>query len=294
MICCLLLSGGFSKRFRENTQGVSDKALYRINNKPMLLHVYEKLREICDPGNIIVSVRNLEQIKNYTRYIHEKITYAIDEVEGKGPLVALYSSLKYCREDYVVTIPNDTPFISINLLRDLINIVLKNKYDIISPMLPNTYIETLIMSARKDTLSIALELLVNRFRRSKVSDLHRGLPIVYLYNVERHGFVSKELINVNREHDLFQHREPSKLVDEDIAIDREFSLTDVEYRNIEKLVKSIWVGLLEHNFCSEFLYYMRKKSYYLAMQVLKDQMTSKKNYLEIKDLLETILWEIDK
>ncbi|MGC9148381.1 MAG: molybdenum cofactor guanylyltransferase [Sulfolobales archaeon] len=289
MICCILLSGGFSKRFRENSQGVSDKALYRINGEPMILHTYNRLREFCGPENIILSIRNEEQIKSYTAYIHEEIIYALDEVEGGGPLIALYSSLKYCKGKYVLVLPNDTPFISIDILRELIQVVSQD-YDIASPMLPNSYVESLVIIAQKDILINTLRLLVKRYSRRKASDLHRSLPRVYLFNIEKHGYSYKELVNVNREHDLFRHRLPTNLIDDDIVLDREFSLLDVKSYNLAKLDTSLWMGLLNKDFCGEYLYYMRKKIYYLAMQVIKDLLLDKKQYSESVDLMEQLFW----
>jgi molybdopterin-guanine dinucleotide biosynthesis protein A len=283
MFCCILLSGGFSKRFRENSQGVTDKALYKIDGEPMILRVYNKLREFCGPENMILSVRNEKQIKEYSAYIHENIFYALDEIEGGGPLIALYSALKHCRSKYVLALPNDMPFISTNLLRDLINVVSRDNYDIASPMLSNSYVESLVVSAQKNILVDTLRLLVEKYNRKKASDLHRSLPRVYFLNIEKHGYSYKELININRENDLFESKPPTKLVDNDITLNREFSLMDIENFNLTKLDTSLWIGLLGKDFCKEYLYYMRKKIYYLAMQVIKDLLNEKKQYSEIID-----------
>ena len=290
MLCCILLSGGFSKRFRENSQSVSDKALYKIDGKPMILHVYNKLREFCEPENIILSVRNEKQIRDYNTYIHENIIYALDEIEGAGPLIALYSSLKHCKGEYVLVLPNDMPFISINLLGDLIYVISRDNYDIASPMLSNSYVESLVVSAQKNILVDTLRLLVEKYNRKKASDLHRSLPRVYFLNIEKHGYSYEELININRENDLFKSKLPTKLVDDDITLSREFSLMDIENFNLTKLGTSLWIGLLSKDFCEEYLYYMRKKIYYLAMQVIKDLLSEKKQYSEIINSIEQFFW----
>lgn len=292
MICCAILSGGYSKRFRDNSQRVDDKALYKIDDKPMILHIYEKLLDLCgSSGEIIISLRS-DQLNKYrsTLFIDEKVTFAIDLDDGRGPLVGIYSALRHCPYNDILIVPNDAPFIPTDLLRELLG-RLGEGYHIVSPMLENSYIESLVSALNKEIVYPILEILVKKYNRSRMTDLYRGTPNIYLYNTRRHGFDYRYLINVNTEKDLVNPQKPRVLIEEDISITREFSITDIHLGSLEKLRKSIWYTLFTKSICEEYLYYIRKKIYYLALQILRENNILSDKDRETEIFLEELFWE---
>lgn len=290
-ICCIILSGGLSRRFRESMGIEIDKAFYMLEGKPMIYHVYEKMLSLCDTKDIIISLRDYETVKLYREKIPEA-QYSVDIIGGSGPLIGLYSSLASCRGEIVISAPNDMPYISSGLLRDLVDIVDRERSDVASPMLSNTVVENLIIASKRDPLKRFLKLLIS-MKRSKAIDIIRGMPNIYLFNIQEHGYDDKTLANINTIRDLQKPRKPRKLVSSDISIERSFDLYDIENRILEKLKRSIWHTIFKQDPCDEYTYYLEKKSYYIAFQVFLDPTIRGLENIRtmIKTALKELFWE---
>lgn len=291
MVCCIVLSGGLSKRFRENSQGVRDKALYKIGSLAMLEHVLEKTETICGDRDTVVSVRDRSQALFYKKtFSGRDLLYVEDLYRPGGPLAGLYSSLRYCRSDTVLVLPNDTPFVSTGLLRDIVRLAQRG-YHIVSPVLPNTVVEYLVAASDRSVLERYLRILVERFGRTRASDLHRGAATLYLLNTERHGYSYRELLNINTERDLFSERIPRRVIDSDIVLERPYSLEDIERGLVERLDSSLWTTLATGDYCRELELYIEKKMFYTVLQVLREDPGAWRLVREAWDLIEELLWE---
>jgi molybdopterin-guanine dinucleotide biosynthesis protein A len=103
----IVLCGGGGKRF----QG-ADKPLMRLNGRPMLEHVLERLApQVAD---IILSAnRNLD---DYARYGHPVVP---DQASDRGPLAGLVSTLPITDSELLFLCPGDAPLLASDLVERL-------------------------------------------------------------------------------------------------------------------------------------------------------------------------------
>jgi len=267
LICGIILSGGLSRRFQKPGEPWTDKALYSIYGKLMIEHLIDKLSSISP--NIIVAAGSSDRVKLYSSIVRtSNIVYSTDDEMLVGPLSGLYSSLKLCTNSIFIALPNDTPYIPLKLLEEMIELV--ESYDIVSPILPNGLIETTIVAGKVDTARWILEYLRGR-GRSKVADLHRGAPRIYLINVKSRGFKPEEFKNINRREDIEAKISdyPEGPLEDDVEIKREFNVRDVNEKN-RSIIGSLWGTLLLGGYLEEFKLYTTRGAYMLAAYTLED------------------------
>ncbi len=154
----VVLAGGKSSRFGSN------KAKAFWNGRTILEEIISRVHKVSD--NIAVSIGRKD---NYPEVKLEKI---VDLEPGLGPLGGLYSCLKKVRENRVMLIACDMPFVDPNFIDFLLKI--KSYAPIIVPFVNKKY-EPLHAIYHKSLLPIISELL--KQRRLKMSHLFELVPI---------------------------------------------------------------------------------------------------------------------
>ncbi len=101
-----ILAGGKSSRMGEN------KALIKIDNKPIIQHVFEALQEITDD---IMIISNEPGIYNFLKFP----VYS-DVIPHKSPLAGLITALYHCENSHCFILACDMPFIAKELLRKMV------------------------------------------------------------------------------------------------------------------------------------------------------------------------------
>ena len=122
----VILAGGQAKRM-----GGKDKALIELQNRTLLSHVLEKISGYASPVGLNIN-------KNQEKFT--KFNYPIlkDKIEGYlGPLSGIFTAINWAKEineDWVLTLPCDTPYLPNDLIPRLIKLALDvdNKFDVIS------------------------------------------------------------------------------------------------------------------------------------------------------------------
>lgn len=139
---CIVLSGGKSKRMGQ------DKGSMIIQEKPMILHILERLNYKINDAVIVLN--DAKRIANYQSLLNQycegeikenfdySLNFVEDEVKEKGPLSGIMTGLKNIKTDYALVLPCDSPFISednINAMFDLLedNLNSNNDMDAIIP-----------------------------------------------------------------------------------------------------------------------------------------------------------------
>jgi molybdopterin-guanine dinucleotide biosynthesis protein A len=137
---CIVLSGGMSRRMGQ------DKGSMIIQEKPMILHILERLNYKINDAVIVLN--DSERIANYQSLLNqycdgdlsENFDYALkfaeDEIKGKGPVSGIMTGLKNIKTDYALVLPCDSPFISegfIETMFDLLEGNLSSNVDAIIP-----------------------------------------------------------------------------------------------------------------------------------------------------------------
>ena len=115
----LVLAGGKSQRMG------TDKAKLVFREKEMLLYSTEILSKFCK--TLYISTNDIKE----KQYLFPLLP---DYIKNIGPLGGIYSALRIMKDDYLIILPCDTPFVN----KELISLLIKNidiEYDILVPSL---------------------------------------------------------------------------------------------------------------------------------------------------------------
>ena len=129
----VILAGGFSRRFGQ------DKGLIDLAGKPLVLHVVDRVSEVVDETVVVVS--SSVQKKKIESLLGHKANVVVDKHGAQSPLVGALSGFESAKGECSLLLPCDTPFISMQIARFLLDICV-NKGAVI-PRWPNGYIEPL-------------------------------------------------------------------------------------------------------------------------------------------------------
>lgn len=103
----VIIAGGKSERFGE------PKSLALLNNKSLIEYSIELSKKIAKKQLIVFGSKN--HCKEFS------IPSISDIYEGCGPLGGIYTALNFVKAGWIATIPCDTPFLSINIFKRLLN-----------------------------------------------------------------------------------------------------------------------------------------------------------------------------
>ena len=119
LISAIILSGGLATRM----YGV-DKGLVTLQNMPLVQHVIKRLAPQVD--EILINAnRETAQYKTFGYPVLQ------DEISGfVGPLAGFSLGLKYCKHEYLLTVPCDSPNLPRNLAQRLMLNLLEHQADI--------------------------------------------------------------------------------------------------------------------------------------------------------------------
>ncbi len=97
-VTAVILAGGEGRRM-----GGIDKGLVELDGKPLIEHVIARLQP--QVSSLIISAnRNIE---HYQKYGYPVIT---DQINNQGPLGGILSALQQCKNDWLLTMPCDSPY----------------------------------------------------------------------------------------------------------------------------------------------------------------------------------------
>jgi molybdopterin-guanine dinucleotide biosynthesis protein A len=204
----IILAGGKGKRFQTSEDKWKDKALAVLNDKPLLVHAIENIKDSVE--EIIVAVeKNEGRIKQYQNILEKfhvqdvRIATDINVMNLSGPLIAILTGLKSTRADYCITIPADVPFLNRKVAEYMFDEI--NDSYVAVPMWPNGRLETLLMVLnRKITLQIAYVLC--QLGRTHPDDIIRGVQkTLFVSPLGKIKTFDPELcsfININKPEDL--------------------------------------------------------------------------------------------
>lgn len=106
----VILAGG-----RGTRMGGVDKGLVKLDGKPLIEHVLQRLQPQV-PHIIISANRNLDA---YARYGFELISDEAESIDA-GPLAGILSGLIHATTEYIVTVPCDAPRLPQDLVARLL------------------------------------------------------------------------------------------------------------------------------------------------------------------------------
>jgi len=175
----IILAGGTAERFG------CDKGLLELAEKPLVLHVFDRIKNQVD--EVIVVVGSNEQEKAYSKVFPSETKIQIDVEKSDCPLIGALTGLANANGTYSILLPCDTPFIS----KDVIELLFEASFNVDAtiPRWPNGYIEPLqAVYHTRSALSAAKEAVMKGKRRmqSMISLLHgvRYLSTIVLREID--------------------------------------------------------------------------------------------------------------
>lgn len=162
----VILAGGGSRRFN------GDKGLALLGGKPLVSYVVDAVQPIVH--EVLVVVSDGEQARAYEAALGGGVEVILDAYEGEGPLVGALTGLRAANWEYTLLLPCDTPFLSRDVLRLLLEICIG--VDAVVPRWPNGYIEPLQAAYHTERAADAADEALrggSRDLRSMVSRLRR-------------------------------------------------------------------------------------------------------------------------
>ena len=127
---CIVLSGGMSRRMGQ------DKGSMIIQEKPMILHILERLNYKINDATIVLN--DAQRIADYQSLLNQfcdgkiednfdySLEFVEDEVKSKGPISGIMTGLKNIKTDYALVLPCDSPFISKEFIETMFNLLEDN------------------------------------------------------------------------------------------------------------------------------------------------------------------------
>ncbi|UXM85050.1 molybdenum cofactor guanylyltransferase [Methanococcus aeolicus] len=210
-ISAIILSGGKATRMG------GEKPFRKVNNNYLIEKVADVLhnmelpfvvvfKHICNSENSVNTLNKCDidnQIHIFKKY-NQTITF--DILYNKGPLIGILSGMNLIEGGWVLILPCDTPLISENSIKNIINkipLAESNNCNCIIPKHENGYIEPLFSIYHKSTIK-TLEKII----RSSSGDRH---PAIRQYinelnplfvDVNEIDETHKSFVNVNTHNDL--------------------------------------------------------------------------------------------
>ena len=190
----IILAGGTAERFG------CDKGLLELAGKPLILHVFNRIRDQVD--EVIVVVGSLEQKKAYSKVFPSEIEIHIDAEKENCPLIGAMMGFAKAHGAYSLLLPCDTPFISKEVIELLFEA--SSNVDAVIPRWPNGYIEPLqAVYHTGSAFSAAKKAIMNNRRRMKsmISLLH-GVRYISTIALKEFDHDLLTFFNVNTPIDL--------------------------------------------------------------------------------------------
>jgi len=190
----IILAGGFSRRFG------SDKGLVVLANKPLVVHVIDRISPVVD--EVLMVVSSEAQKQNFEPILENKAKLIIDKDDSQSPLIGAITGFETAKGEYSVLLPCDTPLISTKIVQFFLDLC-TNRSAVI-PRWPSGYIEPLqAVYHTKSALTAAKNALAegNMNMQSMIDDL-MGVRYVSTMVLEQMEPELVTFFNVNTPQDL--------------------------------------------------------------------------------------------
>ena len=129
----IILAGGKSSRMQSN------KVFLKIKGEPLVKHVVRVTSRISN--HIILAIGKHDREENYASILPKSVKIIHDKTEKKAALYGMITGLETIETDYAVILAVDTPFININVIKQLQ--IEAQGFDVAIPVWPNGNIEPL-------------------------------------------------------------------------------------------------------------------------------------------------------
>ena len=190
----LLLAGGLGTRMNGR-----EKALMKYREMTLLERSLSVLDDVSD--EVIVSLRDEEQVRDFSSYLHER-KVVTDRIRNAGPLAGMLAGFDKACGDYVFTVACDMPHLNRELIDMMFNMV--GEHDAIIPISQYGTKEPLHAVYKRDIMLEAIESALEEGNRSVLSPVLALSDVIYL-DAEVIRTIDKDLksfVNINTPLDM--------------------------------------------------------------------------------------------
>jgi len=174
--------------------------LIRLADKPLVLHVLDKIVTLVD--EVVVVVNSKMQKKKFAEVINQRALIVVDKANVQTPLVGASTGFETVHREYTLLLACDIPFLSSNMLSFLLD-VCSNKTAAI-PRWPNGNIEPLHAAYHARTAAKAAKKALKNGKLDMRSMITNMQSIRYVSTSVLQQIDSKRLtfFNINSPEDL--------------------------------------------------------------------------------------------
>ena len=207
---------------RMSASRLPGKPLLKINNLPIILHVYERAKK-ANIGDVVVATQDLEILEEVEKNGGKAILTGNQHKTGTDRIFECFQKLKMRDVDYIINLQGDEPAINHDDIVNLNNFMILNKSDIGT-----------LASEIKDSKILFNENVVKVITKEKLNDnnfpialnfIRKNLPKnnqniyhhigMYAYKVK----VLEKIVNLNQTKNEIKNRlEQLRALDHDIKI----------------------------------------------------------------------------
>ena len=207
---------------RMSASRLPGKPLLKINNLPIILHVYERAKK-ANIGDVVVATQDLEILEEVEKNGGKAILTGNQHKTGTDRIFECFQKLKIRDVDYIINLQGDEPAINHDDIVNLNNFMILNKSDIGT-----------LASEIKDSKILFNENVVKVITKEKLNDnnfpialnfIRKNLPKnnqniyhhigMYAYKVK----VLEKIVNLNQTKNEIKNRlEQLRALDHDIKI----------------------------------------------------------------------------
>lgn len=190
----VVVAGGISKRFGQ------DKGSIKLAEKPLVLHVLDKLTAVVD--EVVVVVSSEMQERKFAEIIKQKARIVIDKTYVQSPLNGALTGFKTIQSEYTLLLACDTPFLSSKILNFVLDVCINKNAAI--PRWPNDDIEPLHAAYHAETAAKAAEIALENGKLDMRSMIENMQNIRYISTIVLREFDPKltTFFNINTPNDL--------------------------------------------------------------------------------------------
>ncbi len=214
-----------------------DKGSMIIQEKPMILHILDKLNYKINDAVIVLN--DVERVAIYEELLNQysedtiynkfdyKISFVDDEIKGKGPLSGIMTGLKNIKTNHAIVLPCDSPYIEPNYIDKMFKLLEETDFpDALIPFNKE-------INHEKDLLS-EYNLFKNKNKLRKLTEedkIKQSEPLHAVYSKDS-GLLIEDLI---KEDNLFIKDFIRKIDNKEFIFIDDNLIKEINFKNINRI-----------------------------------------------------------
>lgn len=214
-----------------------DKGSMIIQDKPMILHILDKLNYKINDAVIVLN--DVERVAIYEELLNQysedtiynkfdyKISFVDDEIKGKGPLSGIMTGLKNIKTNHAIVLPCDSPYIEPNYIDKMFKLLEETDFpDALIPFNKE-------INHEKDLLS-EYNLFKNKNKLRKLTEedkIKQSEPLHAVYS-KNSGLLIEDLI---KEDNLFIKDFIRKIDNKEFIFIDDNLIKEINFKNINRI-----------------------------------------------------------